>query len=157
VRAPDVDQDRRAGLGDPARLAQGGDDVVGEEERREAGDEVERVVGIRQRLHVAVTQISIGQSRPCDDEQRLRRIDPVRAPTALCDEAQERPDATSDIEHAPARFEPDASERVLVVRDLLVLAQRPVRGPRAPQRAPALCTSGDGGRCHVRFLLDYKP
>ena len=56
-----------------------------------------------------------------------------------------------------ARRELHPRERGLVVRDLLVLAQRPVRGPRAPQRAPALCTSGDGGRCHLRFLLDYEP
>jgi hypothetical protein len=38
---------------DPACLAQRGDDVVGEEERVEPGDQIERVVLVRQGLHVA--------------------------------------------------------------------------------------------------------
>jgi hypothetical protein len=48
-----LDDDGRAGLGDPRGLAQSRDYVVGEEERVEAGDEVEGVVGIGEGLHVA--------------------------------------------------------------------------------------------------------
>ena len=59
--APHLDHDGRSRLGDTAGFADGGYDVVGEEERVEAGDEIEAVVVIRQRLHVAHLQISVGK------------------------------------------------------------------------------------------------
>ena len=78
----------------------------------------------------------------------------MRLAAALGDEAQERADAAADVQHPPARLEPDAPERLLVGRDLLVLAERPVVGPRAPERAPARCAPGyRGWDCgHVRSL-----
>src|SRR5215213_2206156 len=48
---------RLARLGDTAGLAERGDEVVGEEERVEARDELKRVVVIGQRLHLAHPQI----------------------------------------------------------------------------------------------------
>jgi len=62
VRSPHLDDDARAGLGDPAGLAQRRDDVVGEEERVEAGDQVEGVIVVGKCLHVADPQIGVRQA-----------------------------------------------------------------------------------------------
>ena len=62
---------------------------------------------------------------------------------AVCDEAQERPDATADVEHTLTRLERNTLERRLVARKLLLLAERPIVGPGAPQRPPPLRTSRD--------------
>jgi hypothetical protein len=137
VRAPDLDDDGGARLGDPARLAHGGDDVVGEEESVEAGDEVERVVVVGQCLHLADPQVGVREAPASDLDQRLGGIDAERARAAGCDQAKERTDAAADVEHELSRLERDPRERLLVRGHLLVLAQRPVGRACAPERSPA--------------------
>jgi hypothetical protein len=149
VRAPDLDDDRGPRLGDTAGLAKRGYDVVGEEERVEAGDEVERVVLVGQRLHLADPEIGVREALASDVEQRVGGVQAERARVAVRDEAQERPDAAADVEHQLRRLEPDTPQRLRVGRHLLVLAQRPVRGACAPQRPPAFGAARDGGRRHV--------
>ena len=79
VRAPDLDHDRRARLGDAAGLAQRGDHVVGEEERVEAGDEVERVVAPRAASSISPTRRSAsGSALAGERDQRLGGVDAVR-------------------------------------------------------------------------------
>ena len=91
------------GLRHPSRLAQRGDHVVGEEERRETGDEVEGVVPVRQGLHVADTEVGLRKSLARERDQRLRRIDPVRLGAASGDQAEEDADPAADVEHTLAR------------------------------------------------------
>jgi hypothetical protein len=62
VRSPHLDDDGRAGLRDPAGFAQRCDDVVGEEERVEAGYQVEGVIVVGERLHVTDPQIGVRQA-----------------------------------------------------------------------------------------------
>ena len=107
MRPPDLDDDAGTRLGDTAGLAKRGDDVVGEEERVEAGDEVERVVVVGQRLHFADPQIGIREAPTSDLEQRLGGIQTERVRAAGCDQAQERPDAAADVEHQLRRLEPN--------------------------------------------------
>ena len=96
-------------------------------------------------LHLADAQIGVRQTRAGELEQRLGGVDPVRLAAALGDQAQEGADAAADVEHAPARLEPDAPQRRLVGGDLLVLAERPVGGAGAPERPPTARAAGDGG------------
>ena len=71
VRPPHLDHDRRAGFRDPARLAQRRDEIVGEEERVEAGDQIEHVIVVRQRLHLSDLELGGGQPQASELDQRL--------------------------------------------------------------------------------------
>ena len=91
---------------------------------------------------------------------------PMRLAAALGDEAQERADAAADVEHALAGLEPDAPERRLVGRELLVLAERPVVGTGAPERPPAGRAAGSRRMSVVMaapsvrlrsVVIDYDP
>jgi hypothetical protein len=145
VRAPDLDRYRRAGFGDAACFAQGGDHVVGEEEGVEAGDEVERVVLPGQILHLADAKIRVRQSDLCEGDERVGGVDAVRFAAALDDEAQERPDAATDVEHAPPGLEAGPLECCLVGGELTVFAERPIVGTGAPERSPPARAAGRGG------------
>jgi hypothetical protein len=106
VRAQDLDHDRRTRLRDPARLAQGPDHVVREEEAVEAGDEIERVVVPRQVLHLADTQVGWWEARARKADQRVGRVDPVRLAAAVRDQLQEGVGAAADVEDTPASLKP---------------------------------------------------
>ena len=138
MRTPHLHDDRSAGLRHSPRLAQRGDHVVREEKRREARDEVEGGVLVGQGLHVADTEVGLGESLARERDQRLRRVDSMRLGAASGDQAEEDADAAADVEHPLAGLERDARERRLVARDVLLLADRPVGGPGAPERSPAL-------------------
>jgi hypothetical protein len=145
MRAPHLDHDRRARPGDAPGLAKRRNQIVREEERVEAGDEVEAVVGPRELLHLTDAQVRLGQTLAGERDQRLGCVDAVRFGTALGNQTQEGSGAATDVEHAPAQLEPRAFECCLVRRALHVLAERPVRGTRTPNRSPARRAACAGG------------
>ena len=60
------------------------------------------------RSSISPTRRSASGSRVARErDQRLGGVEPVRLAAALGDEAQERADAAADVEHAPARLEPE--------------------------------------------------
>jgi hypothetical protein len=59
------------------------------EERVEARNEVERVVVVRERLHLANAEVGLGKTLARELDQRLRGVDPVRQATAVCDKSRE--------------------------------------------------------------------
>jgi hypothetical protein len=69
VGAPDLDHHGAPGLGDASGLAERGDHVVGEEEGVEPGDDVERVVLVREELQVADPEVGLGHTRAGELEQ----------------------------------------------------------------------------------------
>jgi hypothetical protein len=153
VPSPHLDHDRRAGPCDAPGLAERGDHVHREEERVEAGDHVEEVVLVRQRLEVADPQLGLGHVRTGQLEQRLRRVDPVDLSSPLGREPEEHPGAAAHLQHPLTRREPHAANRLLVGGHLLLLGRSPVRGPGSPEPAPLLRSLRDRcGRLHVRLL-----
>jgi hypothetical protein len=147
-RTPDLDHDRRARLRDASRLAQRRDQVGGEEERVEAGDQVERVVLVGERLHLAHPQVSLGHAFPGDLDQRVGGVEPERLGPAVGDEAQEHPRAAADVENPLPARDPHAPDRLLVGGDLELLVRGPVPRPGAPKRPPL--------RRAARYLLDLS-
>jgi hypothetical protein len=78
-------------LRDASGFAQGGDHVAGEEERVEAGDEVEGVVVVRKRLHLSDAEIRTRQPLARELDERLGGVDPMWFAAALGDDAEEAP------------------------------------------------------------------
>ena len=122
-RSPYLDDDRCTRLCDPSGLAQRSDEVGGEEEGVEPGDEVEAVVVVGKPLHLADAQVGLGDALACDFQERLGGVQSERQRAALGHQAQEDARAAADIEDALPRSHPDAADRLLV-RDY---AQTPVR------------------------------
>jgi hypothetical protein len=87
------------------------------------GDEVEGVAPVGQRLHVSGPQLSVGNAFTGNLEQRLRGVESERSCAAVGDQAQERADATADVEHELPGLQIDPAQRLLVGRGLLVLAE----------------------------------
>jgi hypothetical protein len=87
VRAPDLDHDRCAWLGDAPGFPQGGDHVVGEEEGVEAGDEVERVMLPGEVFHLADAEICVRQTGAGELDQRVGGVNAEWDPGALDGEA----------------------------------------------------------------------
>jgi hypothetical protein len=91
------------------RLAHRGDDVVGEEERVEPAHQIEGVVGVRERFHVADDQLRLGHALAGDVDQRTRGVEPECTRAPLCDQTQERAYAAADVEHELAGSEVDTA------------------------------------------------
>ena len=143
--APDLDHDRRAGLGDAAGLAQRLDHVVGEEERAEAGDGVEAVVGVGEVLEVAEREVGVGHALAGDREQRLGGVDAGDDGAVVGGGAQEGAAAAAGVEHGLAGAEAGALDGELVRRPHLRLGLAPVAGAQAPRVAVVLRAGGSGG------------
>ena len=133
--APDLDHHRGSRLRDPAGLAERRHHVRGEEERVEAGHEIEAIVALWKALHLADPEIGVGQATVRDGDQRLGRIEAGRLASAIRDELEKGADPAADVEDALTALEPDPVQRRLVRGSLLVFADRPVSG-RAPQSGP---------------------
>ncbi len=88
-RSKDLDHDRCARLGHPPGFAQRRDHVGGEEERVEAGDEVEDVVAIGEELHVAHAQVGRGHPGAGDLDQCLGRVEAEDTRASIGRRAQE--------------------------------------------------------------------
>ena len=89
--------------------------------------------------------------------QGLRGIEPGDLAPALRGEPQVRTRSAADVEDAPTGPRARPSEHLLVVRRLLVLAERPVPRCRAPERPPATCAALDGGIQDVlSYDIDYE-
>ena len=78
------------------------DHVVGEEERAEAGDGVERVVGVGQALEVAEREVGVGHALAGDREQRLGGVDAGDDGAVVGGGAQEGAAAAAGVEHGLA-------------------------------------------------------
>jgi DNA-binding PadR family transcriptional regulator len=124
VRAPDLDHDRCARLGDAACFAQGGDHVVGEEEGVEARDEVERLGLPGEIFHLADAEIRVGQPPTGELDQRVRGVDAVRFTASLGNQTWEGAGAAADVEHAPARLEPRSLQRWTRERTVYTLTDK---------------------------------
>ena len=151
VRSPDLDHHRRARLGDTAGLAQRGDHVVGEEERVEAGDEVEAVVLVRERLHVAHAQVRIRQpALRASGDQRLGGVDArtARAPRSATRRRNTPTPQPTSSTRCPGSS-PTRSQRRLVGGELLLLAVAPSRRAGRPRAAPSAPRSRAVRRCRV--------
>jgi len=88
-------------------------------------------------------------------DQGLGRVDARRDRAAPRDQLEEGADPAADVEHPLAGLEADMVEGGLVGRGLLILADGPVAGPRAPQRPPARTAAPhgrDGWGGHDRSL-----
>ena len=96
--AEDLDHDGRAGLGDAAGLAQGGDHVVGVEERVEAADGVEAVVDVGELLQVALAEVGVGHALAGDLEQRRRGVETAHRRPVVGGGAEEDAGAAADVE-----------------------------------------------------------
>jgi hypothetical protein len=134
--AEHLDDHGAAGAGDPAGLAQRGDHVVGEEERREARHEVERAVGEGQRHHVAVAELRLRHPAARDGQERLGRVEAGHLRAAVGAHAQEDAGAAADVQDAVAGAQLDMLQRGGVDGVLLLLRARPVARAVAPQLAP---------------------
>ena len=145
--APHLDDHGGAGLRDPARLAQRGDHVVGEEERVEAADGVEAVVDVGETLQVALGEVGLGDALAGDREQVGRGVEPAHRGAVVGGGAQERAAAAADVEHRLAGADAGAADRGFVRRALLGLDLAPVLSPQAPGVAVALRA---GGLCRDR-------
>ena len=75
-----------------------------EEERVEAGDQVEGVVVVGQGLHVADAQVGAGDALAREFDQGFGRIEPERSRAAVGNQAQECAHATADVEDELTRF-----------------------------------------------------
>ena len=159
--APHLDHDRRARLGDAAGLAQRRDHVVGEEERVEAADGVERVVDVGEVHQVALAEVGLGDALARDLEQRRRGVEAADLRALVGGGAEEGAAAAADVEHDVAAGDAGAADRRLVGRQLLRLDGAPVAGARAPRGTAALRASGSreghagrllAGRCKLRFI-----
>jgi hypothetical protein len=146
VQAPYLDHHGRAGLSDPLRLAQCSHHVVREEERVEAGDEVEGVVRPRQVLHFADAQVGVREAVAGERDERIGGVEPVGNGAALGDKPEESADPAADIENVRAGVEADSLECSLVRWQLPVLAFRPVSRSGSPKRTPARRAALLGGR-----------
>jgi hypothetical protein len=144
--APHLDDDRRAGRGDAAGLAERRDHVVGEEERVEAADGVEAVVGVGELLQVALGEIGLGHALAGDGEELLRGVEPARSRAVVGGDAQEGAAAAADVEHGVARADLGTADRRPIGGGLLGLHLAPVLGAHAPGPAVAVRAGGSSDR-----------
>jgi hypothetical protein len=114
------------------------------------------VILVGERLHLTDAQIGVRDALTSKLEQGPRGIKTEHTRAAVRDQAQKRPDAAADVEHELPRLEVDPPQRLLIRRPLLILAERPVPRPSAPQRPPPLRASTRAGslagRRHVHSL-----
>ena len=101
-RAPDQRQHAAAGRGHPPGLAQRGDRVRGVLEGVEAGDRVERGVGERQRLQLALDDVGAGDATAHEGQEPGRGVEPGHLGAAVGGQPQREPRAAADIEEARA-------------------------------------------------------
>jgi hypothetical protein len=108
--------------------------------------EVERVVLVRERLHVAHSQVGIQKPLAGTREELRGGVESEWLRSAFGDKAEEGADAAADVEHVLRGPDTDTAQRLLVGGDLLILAERPIRGSGTPQRSPTLGAAGRGRR-----------
>ena len=89
-------------------------------QRAEAGDDLERPIGIRERLGVTAAKIALGRERAGPSERGIGDVDPERSQARALGLHEEVPAAAGDIEQPVTGFGPAEREAARVV--LLALA-----------------------------------
>ena len=134
--APVADGDRAARPRDPSGLGESVDEVSGELERVDRGDDVEAIVLPRQLLHRADAQIGVRQPPPGDGDHALGGVDPGHLRPARRRQRAQLAAAAADVEHPQARPDPGGvGDRLAGRRGQAGPHLRPALRPRAPLRA----------------------